>query len=58
MPRPTKKPNRAGRPPRAGKASTEIVKLRVTPDERRAWEQAAEREDKTLSEWIRERCNR
>jgi hypothetical protein len=49
---------RIGRPPRDGKASSEIVKLRVTADERKAWEQRASSDDKTLSEWIRERCNR
>lgn len=46
-----------GRPPRAGKVSSEIVKLRVTADERRAWEQQAGREGVTMSEWIRSRLN-
>lgn len=54
-PRP-KKP-RPGRPPRAGKTSGEVVKLRVTADERRAWEQQAARDELSLSEWIRVRCN-
>jgi uncharacterized protein (DUF1778 family) len=31
--------------------------IRVTPDERRAWRQAATREHKTLSEWVRQKCN-
>lgn len=48
---------RAGAGRKTDDARTELVKLRLTPDERRAWEQAAEREDKTLSEWIRERCS-
>jgi mobilization protein NikA len=47
-----------GRPPLAAVAASEIVKLRVTPDERRAWEQRARHDAITLSEWIRERCNR
>ena len=54
MPRPTKKSNRAGRPPRASKASTEIVKLRVTGDERARWQQAAQRQGLSLSQWLRE----
>ena len=49
---------RPGRPPRSTTPSLERIEIRVTPDERWAWEQAARREDKTLSEWIRGRCNR
>lgn len=45
-----------GRPPRAGKAASEMVKLRVTPAERTGWEQQAERAGVSLSEWIRQRC--
>lgn len=45
----------AGRP---GAGRSETIKLRVTPAERRAWEQQAERAGVTMSEWIRERCNR
>lgn len=42
-----------GRPPRGGKTSTETIKLRVTPDERRAWESEAAGSQMTLSEWLR-----
>lgn len=43
----------AGRP---GRGASEIVRLRVTPDERARWQAAAERAGVSLSEWIRERC--
>lgn len=52
------KKNVGGRPTRAKGASSEMVKLRVTPDERRTWEARAAAEQRTLSEWIRARCNR
>jgi hypothetical protein len=45
-----------GRPPRVGKVAGEIVKLRVTADERRAWRRAAGQ--RSLSEWIRDLANR
>ncbi len=43
-----------GPKPRAGKTADGRIELRVTPDERKAWERAAG--DRPLSEWIRERC--
>jgi len=46
-----------GRPPRAGKAASETVKLRATVDELARWRRAAVARDMTLSEWIRERCD-
>ena len=49
--------NVGGRPTRAKAASSETVKLRVTPAERRAWEARAARSGWTLSEWIRAHCN-
>lgn len=48
---------RAGRPPRAGKVAADTVRLRVTADERKAWEHAARDAKLTLSEWIRARCS-
>lgn len=50
----TRKRNRAGRPPRAGKTAAEIVKLRATDDERARWQQAAQRQGLSLSQWLRE----
>ncbi len=47
-----------GRKPRSGSAATERIELRLTTDERRAWESRAAEADTSLSEWIRERCNR
>lgn len=47
----------AGRP-RSKSAASERIELRVTTDERRAWEASAASGEQTLSEWIRERCNR
>lgn len=46
-----------GRPPRADKASTERIELRVTTAERKDWEARAALGDQPLSEWIRVRCN-
>jgi uncharacterized protein (DUF1778 family) len=34
-----------------------VIQLRVTPDEREAWQRAAEASEMTLSDWIRQRCN-
>lgn len=45
-----------GRPPLSGKAAGEVVKLRITAEDRHRWEQQADRAGISLSEWIRQRC--
>ena len=52
-----KKP-KLGRPPLGDAGRTNVLTLKVSADERRAWEQRAAEVDASLSEWIRERCNR
>lgn len=47
----------AGRNPRAGEASINVT-IRLAPTERDAYRHAAERAGITLSDWIRETCNR
>lgn len=44
-----------GRPRRATRVADELVAVRLTKAERRAWEKAAG--ELSLSEWIRETCN-
>jgi hypothetical protein len=34
-----------------------LIQIRLPEDEKVAWKKAADREQVTLSEWIRERCN-
>ena len=48
----TKKRKGPGRPPRANKAATARIELRVTPQEKRTFERAAG--DKTVSDWLRD----
>jgi hypothetical protein len=45
-----------GRPRRAAKVADELIALRLTKAERRAWERAAG--DRSLSDWIRDTCNK
>lgn len=45
-----------GRPPRADKAATERIEIRVTRLERAAWEHAAAQVGISASEWIRRCC--
>ena len=45
-----------GRPPRADRAATEVVTLRATRDEVRAWDRAAGKLSR--SEWLRGLANR
>jgi len=53
MPRP-KKARKAGRPPLPkGHAKAEFLRIRVTPDERKAIEAAADTKKQSASEWIR-----
>ena len=47
-----------GRPSLGDKGRTSVLSLKVSEEERRAWEHRAATDDKTLSEWIRGRCNR
>jgi uncharacterized protein (DUF1778 family) len=52
---PKPKPNRAGRPPLpAGSAKAEMLRIRVTPDERRAIDTAARSKKQSRSDWIRD----
>jgi len=44
-----------GEMPRDNKDET--IKLRVSAEEREAWQRAADASEMTLSEWIRVRCN-
>ena len=53
----TKKP-RLGRPSLGSSGRTSVLSLKISEDERTAWGERASTEDVTLSEWIRERCNR
>lgn len=46
-----------GRPPRAAKAATERIEIRVTKLERLEWERCAELAGTSLSEWIRGCCH-
>ncbi len=49
-----RKPSRAGRPPLPeGNAKATMLRVRVTPDERAAFEAAAKVKNQTVSQWIR-----
>ncbi len=48
--------DKGGRPA-LGK-TTVVVKLRVAGEDAKRWDREAERAGVSLSEWIRERCNR
>lgn len=49
-----KKPKKAGRPPLPkGEARAETLRVRVTPEELRAIESAANRSNHSVSGWIR-----
>jgi len=53
-----KKARKAGRPPLPrGQAKAEFMRIRVTPDERNAFEAAAKRKKQSASEWIRSTLN-
>lgn len=47
-----------GRPRRSAKVAEELVGVRVTKAERRAWDAAARRAEQSLSEWLRTIANR
>lgn len=47
---------RPGRPPLGDKGRSNVLSLKVSTEERGAWERAASARDVTLSEWIRGRC--
>ena len=59
MPRPKQpKARKAGRPPLPkGDAKDEFLRIRVTPDERKAIETAAKSKKQSASEWIRSTLN-
>lgn len=46
------KPRPAHRPPRTGVTASEVVKARVTPEVKKRWQDAAEREGLTLTDWL------
>lgn len=54
----TRRTNRRkpGRPPRAGKVSSARLEIRLTGVEYERWSTAAERQNLTLSDWVREAC--
>ena len=53
-----KKPNKAGRPPLpSGSAKDTMLRVRITQDERAAFETAAKDNNQTVSEWIRSMLN-
>lgn len=43
-----------GRPRRAAKVADELIALRLTKAERRAWQAAADKAGLALSEWLRQ----
>lgn len=48
-----------GRPPKLeSERAEERIELRMLPAEKAEWQTAAERAEKTLSAWIRERLNK
>ena len=55
---PKQKGRKAGRPPLPkGNAKDEFLRIRVTPDERKAIEAAAKAKKQSASEWIRDALN-
>jgi hypothetical protein len=44
---------RVGRPPRAGRATTDRFEIRMTDAERKTWKRAAEAEGLSLADWLR-----
>ena len=52
------KPRKAGRPPLPeGNAKATMLRVRITPDERAAFEAVATAKNQTVSEWIRSTLN-
>jgi hypothetical protein len=52
------KPRKAGRPPLPeGNAKATMLRVRITPDERIAFESVAQVHNQTVSEWIRSTLN-
>lgn len=49
----TRKPRKVGRPSEAGVARDKMIAIRLTADEAEAWEAAAERDGRPLSQWVR-----
>jgi len=53
-----KKASKAGRPPLPeGSAKATMLRVRITPDERAAFEAVAKTKNQTISEWIRGTLN-
>lgn len=46
----------AGRPPVEDVTATEVVQFRVSPGMLSDWQHAADMDEKSLSEWIRNSC--
>jgi predicted HicB family RNase H-like nuclease len=60
MPKPdqSKKPSKRGRPPLPkGDAKAIMLRVRITPDELRAVEVKAKKNNQTVSEWVRSTVN-
>lgn len=52
------KPRKAGRPPMPeGNAKVTMLRVRITPDERSAFEVIAKSKNQTVSQWIRSALN-
>jgi predicted HicB family RNase H-like nuclease len=55
---PKKKVNKVGRPKMAkGEAKGVVMQTRIQPDERSAFEKAAQKKGLGLSEWVRQTLN-
>jgi uncharacterized protein (DUF1778 family) len=58
MPEPKPKPKKVGRPKLAkGDAKAEMLRVRATPDELKAFDRVAKANGQKRSEWIRETLN-
>jgi uncharacterized protein (DUF1778 family) len=58
MPDPKPKPKKVGRPKLAkGESKAEMLRVRATPDELRAFDRAAKANKQKRSEWMREVLN-
>ena len=51
MPRAKRQP---GRPSLSGRGVAALVQIKIAPTQRKAWIAAADAQDQTLSEWLRE----
>lgn len=45
---------KVGRPSLSGKGAASRVEIKLAPEDRARWQAAADRQDQSLSEWLRE----